>query len=204
MTDRQFLWGLSGGVSAFAVAGAFWFGFGISRAFTATTPWWAWALATGLQAGGLVGLLWAGYRLRRRSGFQRADLRQADERQRAESALIRTHFVWTALAQALVIALAVLWCVYAQAEEWIWPCIGLVVSLHLIPLARIFHVRMYYGTAFAGSIVSVLAFARVPNPDAVPILGCALAAVMWISAVYMLWKADRVASCAVREQWAVK
>jgi len=203
MTNSQFRWGLSGGVSAFAVAGAFWFGLGVSRILTVTTPWWVWALATGLQAGGLVGLLWAGFRLRRRSGFRRAELRQGDERQRAESAHIRTYFGWTAVVQALLIALVVWWCVHTHAVDRIWPCIGLVVSLHLIPLARIFHVRTYYVTAFGGSIVSVLGLARVPSPDAVPILGCALAAVMWISAVYLLWNADRIASRAVGERWAV-
>jgi hypothetical protein len=203
MTDRQFLWGLSGGVSAFAVAGAFWLGFAVSRALTATSPWWVWALAVGLQAGGCLGLLWAGFRLRQRSGFRRADLRQGDEHQRAELSHIRTYFAWTALGQALLIALAVWWCVQTHTEERIWPGIGLVVSLHLIPLARIFHVRMYYVTALAGSVVSLLTWVRIPRPDAAPILGCALAAVMWLSAAYLVRNADCIASRAVRGRWAV-
>jgi hypothetical protein len=202
MTDRQFLWGLSGGVSAFAVAGAFWFGLGASRIFTGTTPWQGWALATGLQAGACVGLLWIAFRLRRRAGFRRSELRQGGEAERAEARWIRTRFAWTVVGQALLIALAVWWCVHANAEEWIWPCISLVVSLHLAPLARMFHVREYYFTALGGGIVSILAFARLPGSDAVPILGVEMAVVMWLSAAYVAWKADRIAARAVRERWA--
>jgi hypothetical protein len=44
MTDRQFLWGLSSGVTVFAIAGAFWFGLGASGVLAPMTDWKVWTL----------------------------------------------------------------------------------------------------------------------------------------------------------------
>jgi hypothetical protein len=107
------------------------------------------------------------------------------------------------LGQALLIGLAVWWCVRANLVDRIWPCIGLVVSLHLVPLARLFHVRAYYVTACAGGIASLVAFTGIVRPYAVAYLGGAMACVMWLSAAYLVWNADRIAFRAVREPWAV-
>jgi hypothetical protein len=85
----------------------------------------------------------------------------------------------------------------------IWPWIGLVVSLHLIPLASLFHVRLYYVTAFAGTVISVVAFTGLLSPYQVACLGCGLAAVMWLSATYLVWKANVITIAAVQEPWAV-
>jgi len=170
----------------FAIAGAFWFGLAFTRVLPAGRQGWAWGAAMGVQAAALVGLLWAGIRLRRR----------------AEVRHILARFIGTTLVQALLIVLAVLWCARTHSVDRVWAWIGLVVSLHLVPLARIFHVRAYYVTAGAGTVVSILALARGPRPDAVPMLGVGLAAVLWLSAVYLLANADRIAESAVRETWA--
>jgi hypothetical protein len=203
MTERQFLWGLSSGVSVFALAGAFWYGLGASSLLTAKTEWWVWSLSTVLQVGACAGLLWAAIRLRRRSGFRAAELRRGSDQQRAESARIRAGFLWTTAGQILLIAVGVWWCVRTNAVDWIWPWIGLVVSLHLVPLARLFHVRAYYVTASAGTIISLLAFAGLLGPYALACLGGGLAAVMWLSATYLVWNADTITPKAVREPWAV-
>jgi hypothetical protein len=202
MNDRQFLWGLSGGVSAFAIAGAFWFGLGISAVPT-TAGWPVFALLTAFQAGGCAALLWTAVRLRRKSRFRASELRQVDERQRAETRHMMTGFRWTVAGQMILIGFAVLGCVLAHAEPLIWPSIGLVVSLHLIPLARIFHVRAYYLTAGAGSIISLVAFTGLTDPYRLACLCGGMAVVMWVSAVYLLSNADRIADRAMREPWAV-
>jgi uncharacterized membrane protein len=60
----------------------------------------------------------------------------------------------------------------------IWQSIGMVVSLHLIPLARIFHVRAYYLMAGAGSIISLVAFTGLTVPYRLACLCGGMAAVM--------------------------
>jgi hypothetical protein len=202
MKERQFLGGLSGGVSVFAIGGAFWFGLGISAVPT-NAGWPVFALLTAFQVGGCAALLWAAVRLRRKSGFRASELGQVDEHQRAETRHIMIGFRWTVVGQAVLIGSAVLWCVLAHAEPLIWPSIGLVVSLHLIPLARIFHVRAYYRTAGAGSIISLVAFTRLTDPYRLVCLCAGMAVVMWASAVYLLSNADRIAGRALREPWAV-
>jgi hypothetical protein len=202
MTDRQFLWGLSQGVSVFAIAGAFWFGLAASSVLTPRTEWWVWSLSTLFQAGVCAGLLWAGVRLRRRSGFRASELRHGNALQQRETRCIRVGFAWTTLAQTLLIALGVWWCVQTDRREMIWPWIGLIVSLHLIPLARLFHVRAYCVSGLAGSVISLVSFTQRTNPHNLAYLGGGIAAVMWISAAYIIWNADRIASAAVREQWA--
>jgi ABC-type nickel/cobalt efflux system permease component RcnA len=203
MTERQFLWGLSGGVSVFAIAGAFWFGLAFSSVLTPRTEWWVWSLSTGLQVGACAGLLWAGVRLRRRSGFRASELRHRGAPQQGETRHLRVGFAWTTVGQTLLIALGVWWCVRTDRQEMIWPWIGLIVGLHLVPLARLFHVRAYYVSALAGSIISLVSFTGLTNPHNLAYLGGGMAAVMWLSAAYLVWNADRITSDAVREPWAV-
>src|SRR5439155_4905458 len=133
--------GLSGGVIVFAIAGFFWFGasFGV---ITTRMGWWAWGLCTAFQFGMTAAILRSALRLRRASGFTRADLKRGDERQRAETRHMRKVFGWTTLAEAALIAAAVWWCVRANAGDRVLPSIGLIVSLHFVPLGRLFHVRV--------------------------------------------------------------
>lgn len=77
------------------------------------------------------------------------------------------------------------------------------MSLHLIPLARIFHVRAYYVTALAGSIISFVALTGLTGRHKLAILGGGMASVMWLSAVDLLRHADRMAAESMRESWAV-
>ena len=202
MNDRQFLWGLSNGVTVFAIAGAFWLGLGIGTVAT-KVGWLVCALSTALQVGVCAALLWAAVRLRRKSGFRASELRQRDGRRTPETERVLTGLRWTIAGQTALIGVAVWACVHAEVEQMIWPAIALVVSLHLVPLARIFHVRAYHATAAAGSIVSLVAFAMGTRPYAVVSLAGAMAIVMWVSAVYLLGNADKVAARAVGERWTV-
>jgi hypothetical protein len=202
MTDRQFRWGLANGVAVFAIAGAFWLGLGIGTV-APDAAWPVSALSTLVQVGVCVALLWAAARLRRRAGFRRAELRQGDDRATAETRRIMTGLRWTIAGQAVLIGLAVWACVHADAEQLIWPAIALAVSLHLVPLARIFHVRAYYVTAAAGSLLSFAALATWTRPYVVVWLACGMAIVMWMSAGYLLLNVDKVAARAAAEPWAV-
>ena len=202
MNERQFLWGLSNGVIVFAIAGAFWLGLGIGTNAT-RIGWLACAFSTVLQAGISAALLWAAVRLRRKSGFRRSELRQGVGRRSPETQHIVAVLRWTVAWQTVLIGFAVWVCVRADSEQLIWPVIALVVSLHLLPLAKIFHVRAYYATAIAGSIVSIITAAGLPGAYAVAFLAVGMATIMWVSAIYLLWNADTIAAHAVEEQWSV-
>jgi hypothetical protein len=82
-----------------------------------------------------------------------------------------------------------------------WPSIGLIVSVHFAPLARLFHVRAYYTTALAGTVISLLAFTGLADMRRLAWFGGAMAAVMWLSGWYVIRNADRITARAVQEKW---
>jgi hypothetical protein len=200
MYVRQVLGGLAGGVWVLAVAGVFWLGLGIS-ALPPGTAWYFFALPSLLQVGAGAGLIWAGVRLRRKARLRCPEPEQGEERERAERRYIAAGFMWATAGQAILIAGAVWWCVHKHSEPLIWPAIGLVVSLHLIPLAKIFHVRTYYVTAAAGSLISLASATGAMDPYSLPCLGGAMAVVLWVSASYLVSNAEGIADRAMREPW---
>ena len=203
MSYRQFIWGLSNGVTVFALSGVFWLGLGIATV-AAKFGWLVFILSTALQVGVGAALLWAAIHLRRKSGFRVSELRQSDGGRTPEIKHILSGFYWTVAWQTALIGIAVWVCVRTDAKQMIWPAIALVVSLHLVPLARIFHVRAYYATAATGSVVSLAAFAWGTGSYVVASLAGAMAIVMWVSALYLLWNADTIAAHAVGERWATE
>ena len=198
MNRRLFLWGLSNGATMLALAGAFWIGLGVGM-LANQVHWLISAVGTVVQVGGAVWLIRAAARLRRRSGFQRAELRRLEGFAAAQKQHILTWMRWTILGQTLLISLLVWMCVRAQAEHLIWGSIGAVVSLHFAPLGRLFHVRTYYATAISGTIASGAGFAVSGTPYGVAFLGLGMATVMWVSAAHVLFKADRIADQACAE-----
>ena len=109
--------------------------------------------------------------------------------------------IWTTIAEAVLCALAAWMCAKAGAEDLFGPAIGLVVSLHFVPLAKIFHVRTYYATAVLGTIVSLVGFVALRTVPGTVAFGASMAAVMWGSAAYLLLHADRIADRACAEHW---
>ena len=202
MDEQQIRWGLSGGARVFAIAGFFWFGisFGI---ITTRFGWLAWSVSTAFQVAITVSLVWATVVQRRRSGFSRADLRRGSSQQRAETARIVTAFGWTALGQGVLIGTAVWLCVHSGRNDLLWPAIGLITSLHFAPLAQVFHVRAYYVTALAGSLISFAALVGLSTALRLAWFGGGMAAVMWLSAWYVIRHANHIAARAGRERWAV-
>ena len=201
MTDRQFLFGLSGGVSALALAGFFWFGLGLGIPAT-HAGWLVFGISTAFQCGACLGLLIIAARLRRRSEFKVSELRNGDAARRNDMRRMIAGFLWTTLGELFLIGMGVWWCLRANRRELMWPWMGLIVSLHFIPLARLLHVRVYYVTALAGSITSVVAFIGLRIPHNLAYLGGSMAAIMWLSSAYLAWNADDITAKAVREPWA--
>jgi hypothetical protein len=155
LSREQFMWGLSNGVTVLSASATFWLGL---AAWTLGPSVLLIAAAPILLLGGL--LIWRGYRIRRQApGFSRANLRSAPKGSSIRRIGVAFNIVVT--VQTLSIGLVGFTCWKLQRFDLIWPLIGLVVSLHFLPLGRIFTVRPYYvigvlGTAIA--LTSILAF----------------------------------------------
>lgn len=65
-------------------------------------------------------------------------------------------------AEVVGILIVVRACAALGKPEAIAGVIALVVGLHFIPLARLFHVKVYYGTAAVLCLVSVVTWVLVP------------------------------------------
>jgi hypothetical protein len=201
MTDRQFLWGLSNGVFALAIAGTFWLGYGFGPQL-GDGGWTLPAVFSIVLYGSFAAIVWRGVRLRRRIGFKRSELKQGDERQRAETHKIMVGFVCIAIAQAVLIALAVVLSLRLGYDDLVGPWIALIVSFHFIPLGRIFHVRTYYFVGIVGSAISLISFSTLFGTGRLMFLGGTLGILLWLSAIYMLWRANRIAANAIKESWS--
>jgi len=201
MTDRQFFWGFSNGIMMLAIAGTFWLGYGFGP-HLGQSGWVLPAVFTVVLYGTCAAIVWCALRLRRKVGFKRSELKQGDERQRAETHKILVGFLYIGIAQAVLIALAVLLCFRLGHEDLVGPSIALIVSLHFIPLGRIFHVRPYYFVGIMGCAISLVAFSPVFGVGRLMFLGGTMGVLLWLVAVYMLWRADQIGARAIREPWA--
>ena len=155
MSRDQFVWGLSNGVAVLAISGAFWLGlaaWGIG--LTALIV----ALAPILVLGGA--LMVGSVRLRRgATGFSPRSLRGAPKGSLTRRIIIGFYAVSAAQWVSIVLVGGI--CTALKRTDLIWPLIGLVISLHFLPLGWVFGVRPYYvmgvvGTAIAGA--SILGF----------------------------------------------
>lgn len=143
----QFIWGLSNGVTVLSVAGGFWLGL---AAWTIGTPVLVVAVAPILLISGF--LIWCGIRLRRQArGFSGANLRYA----RKGSSLRRINIGFQAISATEGVGIALVgvatWSLHRG--DLLWPLIGLVVSLHFLPLAWLFNMRPYYVLGAVATII---------------------------------------------------
>jgi hypothetical protein len=187
MSYRQFIWGLSNGILVLALAGAFWF-----RIADPTAP----VVPTVLLIAGAVAIVAASLRLRRKaSGFKFSEIKNGDERQRTMSRRIQLQFRYISIAQLVLVGLGVFLCARFNRIDLVWPVIGLVVSLHFLPLARTFHLRAYNATGLLGAAASLLALVPLDlSPDLV--VGIGMGACLWGTALYLVCNADNVARAA--------
>ena len=192
MTTGQFLWGLANGVLVFGVSGAFWVGLGLGPAAyrIGVVPW---VMALAVMVGGAALFVRSALRLRRRSGFRRSDLSRADP----ETRRIIIGFRIVGLIETGLVGIAVLICGLVARPDLIWPAIGVAVSIHFAPLAWLLRVPAYYVTSAAGVLVSVTAIVAPLGPSRLVLLGAGMGVVMWSSAVYLIYRADAIASRAL-------
>jgi MFS family permease len=201
MTERQFFWGLANGIIVLAIAGVFWFGMALGP-YAAEAGWLLCTVVTLITYGSCGAIIWAAFRLRHKFGFKRSELRQSNDLQRMINRKIMISFRWIGIVQTLLVILAVFFCLYLEHKEFIWPLIGLIVSAHFVPLARVFHVRPYYYIGIAGSVISLLALLNFFGFRSLMYFGIEMGIIMWLSAVYILFHANRICAKAILEPWS--
>lgn len=199
MEDKRILWGLSFGISFLGIAGVFWLGLAISSVMKPDSDWHLWLVLTFIQLAAIVCSVWAAIRLRRRSGFKRKDLRLLDEQKLKEVKLIRFKFLLTTLIQTILIIAVVLICNVMKRQDLIWILTSLIVSVHFIPLSKIFNVRVYCVTGLFGTLISLIALIGLLKSNTILLLGIGMCLIMWITAFYIFVNADRIASRAVND-----
>jgi len=191
MSYRQFMWGLSNGVLVLTVAGGFWLGIigSIVRRPEILGP-----------AGviGLALLLWGFVRLRRKSaGFSLAEMKNGTEEQRSSLRRIRRGFRWAILIETVLCSVAVGSVEYLDRLDLLWPALGIAVSLHFLPLGRLFRVSRYYFTGIAGTVVCLVAMVAFHDPANGLFAAAGMCLNMWGTAAWLLATSDRIAARAI-------
>jgi hypothetical protein len=198
MTYRQSVWGLSNGITVLAVSGLFWLslglGLGVRLVVSAENRAWLFPILALVNPALFIVLLVVAFRLRRKAkGFRLSEVRDGDEAARRETRRITQGFFYVGLIQALLAALVGFLCSYFQRPELAWPWIALVLGVHFIPIAWLLHVRAYYMTGLASTLVAVAAIAVLEGPHRTLFLGYGMGVVAWLSAAYVGWNAEGLA-----------
>src|ERR1700716_2533405 len=100
-------------------------------------------------------LVWRAILLRRQApAFSRASLRSAPKGSSIRRISVGFQAVGT--TQALVIGLVGFTCWNLHRADLVWPLIGLVISLHFLPLGWLFSVRPYYILGVLGTVIALI------------------------------------------------
>ncbi|MGA7911233.1 MAG: hypothetical protein WCC30_06765 [Candidatus Dormiibacterota bacterium] len=176
----QFAWGLSNGIAVLAISGVFWLSLAAWAAgFGALVV----ALPPILIVGGI--LIKCSVQLRRRfPKFSPRSLRAAPKGSLTRRLTIGIYAVTT--AQSVSIIWIGVICSALNRTDLIWPLIGLVISLHFLPLGWLFGVRPYYLLAVVGTIITVVSILSFTDGFRLVAVGLGLGVLTVASAVYLV------------------
>jgi len=196
MSYRQFMWGLSNGVLVLTVAGGFWLGIVGSMVHRPEI----------LGPAGIVGLvllLWGFICLRRKSaGFSLAEMKNGTDQQRSSLRQTRRGLRWAMLIETVLCSVAVGSVEYLHRLDLIWPALGIAVSLHFLPLGRLFGGRRYYFTGIAGTVVCLVAMVAFNAPANALFAAASMCLNMWGTAAWLLARSGQIAVRAIGESAA--
>jgi hypothetical protein len=192
VSREQFMWGLSNGVAVLSVSAAFWFGLA------------AWTLGPSVLLVAAVPLLllgsffiWRGRRLRLLApGFARASLRNAPKGSSIRRIGVGFNVVGT--MQTLSIGVVGFTCWKLNRTDLVWPLIGLVISLHFLPLGWIFNVRPYYVLGVLGTAVALASLLVFTASTRTVVIGLGLGLLIGGCAIYLVANAAPLANAALR------
>ena len=175
-----------------SVSAAFWIG------LAAWTSGPGILLIAAVPIGLISGLLiWRGVQLRRQfPGFTRKNLRYAPKGSSIRKIAFGFNIVGT--AQTISIGLVGFICWTLHRADLLWPLIGLVISLHFLPLARIFSVRPYYVLGVLGTVISLISLLGFAGSARTVAVGIGLGLLIGGCAVYLAVNAASLADGAVR------
>jgi hypothetical protein len=186
------MWGLSNGVVVLSISAAFWVGL---AAFTLGLSVLLIAAAPIILFGGL--LIWQGRRLRLLApGFSRASLRNAPKGSSTRRIGVGFNIVGT--MQTLSIGVVGFTCWKLNRTDLIWPLIGLVISLHFLPLGWIFNVRPYYILGVLGTAVALVSLLGFNASTRTVVVGLGLGLLVSGCAIYLVANAAPLANAALR------
>jgi hypothetical protein len=183
ISAAQFAWGLSNGITVLAISGVFWLGL---AAWTINPGAFLVALLPILAIGGF--LIRGGVKVRQRfPGFSPRSLRTAPKGSPTRR-MIAGFYAVTA-AQWLSIVLIGGICSALHRSDLIWPLVGLVISIHFLPLGWLFGVRAYYVLSAVGTLICLISLLGFTGASRLAVAGLALGLVMIAGAAYLITKA---------------
>jgi len=192
VTREQFIWGLSNGVIVLSIAAAFWIGL---AAWTLGPSVLLIAAAPILLLSGV--LIRSSYRLRRQApGFSRASLRNAPKGSSIRK--IGAGFNIVNTTETVGFGLVGFICWKTNRLDVLWPLIGLVVSLHFLPLGRLFSVRPYYVLGVLGTAVALISIVGFAGSGRTVAVGSGLGLAIGGCAAYLVANAGALADEALR------
>jgi len=190
------MWGLSNGVLVLTAAGGFWLG--IIGSIVRRPE-----ILGSVGIVGIVLLLWGFVCLRRKSaGFSLAEMKYGTEEQRSSLRRIRQGLRRAMLIETALCSIAVGTVEYVHRLELIWPALGIAVSLHFLPLGRLFRINRYYFTGLAGIAVCVAAMVAFKAPANAVFAAAGMCLNMWGTAAWLLARSDQIAARAIEESAA--
>ena len=86
---------------------------------------------------------------------------------------------------------------YFHRLDLIWPALGIAVSLHFLPLGRLFRVNRYYFTGIAGTVMCVVAMVAFTAPENSVIAAAGMCLNMWGMAAWLLVRSEQIAVRAI-------
>jgi hypothetical protein len=194
VSREQFIFGVADGVTLLSIAAAFWLGLaawtlGLSVLLIAAAPI---LLVAGL-------LIWSGNRLRRlATGISRATFRNAPKGSSIRRIGIRSGIVSTAQTFSVGLVAFIVWTLHRP--DLIWPLIGLVISLHFIPLGWIYSVRPYYVLGVLGTAVALASIFGFSGSMRTVAVGVGLGLVIGGCAVYLIANASALADATLGDR----
>jgi hypothetical protein len=185
---RQFMWGLSRGISVFALSGTFWF---CMAAFSREFNIWS-AIPI---AFGCIGIMYGFFGVRKKAaGFKYSDLKSGDVQELQQNRRLIIGFRCVGVGETLLVWSAVGLSFWMGRPDLMWSAIGVAVSLHFAPLGYLFHIPIYYLTSAAGCVVSIISMFQAKPLERSLFLGLGMGFIMWSTAIFATLKADRLAN----------
>jgi hypothetical protein len=110
---------------------------------------------------------------------------------------LRRRFLQIAWTEWAGVLITFLLGILFHRQDLIWPGASFIVCLHFVPLASLFHLRIYYLLAAAGSAFCLIALlmpaASMNTAHRLFLVGAGVGFSMWITAAYNVFAVHRLA-----------